>query len=66
MTGLKYVLKLRDGTVYEGMLGTDIRKTVDKRSDRAPHQIVYEVRKPSGVVIRVWEDEVAQVGGELV
>lgn len=60
-----YWIKMKDGTVHRGMLGQDIRKSLDRRSDNAPTQIVYEVRLPAGTWIRVWTDEVEGVGAEI-
>jgi len=54
---LKYTVKHVDGRVYTGKLGVDIRKTLDKRSDRSEAQLVFECRDPSGVWVRVWQDE---------
>lgn len=65
MTYPYYVLTLHDGTVHRGLLGREVRKTLDRRSAGAAVQVVYEVRSPSGAWVRVWADEVARVEAEL-
>jgi hypothetical protein len=54
------VLKTRDGTVYEGVQGRDIKSIVDPRT--TPHRKGYEVRTPKGVWIELWVDELAEFG----
>lgn len=67
MTGLRYVLKHKDGRVFDGQLGVDIRKTLDKRGGRDMSQVVYEIRDPkSGIWTTWWTDELEGVDAEMV
>jgi hypothetical protein len=65
MSRLNYTVVLHDGTVYRGMAGSEIVKTVDKRSPQSPVEMVFEVRLPSGVVVKVWSSEVREWSGEV-
>lgn len=63
---LKYTVVSRaTGREYKGRLGYDIKKTLDRRGDNAPVQIVYECLD-RGVWVRVWTDECAGVSGEVM
>ena len=69
MSRLRYVVKCKDGRVFEGRLGVDIVKTWDKHdrsSDLEKPQLCYECRGPGGVVVRVFADETSHVGASLV
>lgn len=69
MSGLKFTLVTKDGRTFEGELGTDIKKTLDKRNRAADHeqpQVVYECRSSSGVFVRVWNDELESINGENI
>lgn len=69
MSKLRYVVKHKDGRVFEGQLGVDIIKVIDKHdrsSDLEVPQLCYECRGPGGVVVRVFEDETLEVGASMV
>lgn len=67
MSGLRYVLKHKDGRIFDGQLGVDIRKTLDRRGDRDVPQVVFEIRDPrSGIWQMWWTDELEGVDAELV
>lgn len=61
MSGLHYTIKATDGTVYTGVLGRDVKKTVDRRSDQAPVETVFEVRTPGGLIVKLWPEQVAEI-----
>jgi hypothetical protein len=66
---LRYVVKCKDGRVFDGLLGVDIVKTIDKRdrtSDVETPQLCYECKGAGGVVVRVFEDETLSVGAAMV
>jgi hypothetical protein len=59
MTDPPYLtLKTRDGIVYEGFQGRDVKSIVDGRDGRKG----FEVRTPSGVIVELWVDELAEWG----
>lgn len=67
---LVYVVKCKDGRVFQGQLGVDIVKTIDKHdrtSDIERPQLCYECRDPkTGLIVRVFEDETSHVGAAPV
>ena len=66
-SALRYRLKARDGQVYEGILGNEIRKTLERPPGFAKPVVVYECIHPvSGLVVRLWPDDVAEVDAEPV
>jgi hypothetical protein len=52
------IIKMRDGTVHEGVLGRQLRRIIDARTKRAG----YEVRNERGVWLEVWDDDIAEFG----
>lgn len=66
-SALRYRIKTVDGTVYEGILGGDIRKTLEKPAGFAQPVLVYEARHPvSGLMMRLWPDMVESVDAEPI
>lgn len=67
---LQYVLKTTDDRTFVGVLGVDIRKTLDKRNRENQFEqpsVVYECKDPAtGLFVRVWEDEIASADAEMV
>lgn len=66
---LKYVLKTTDGRTFEGVLGVDMKKTLDKRNRESAFEqpsVVYECKDGNGLVVRVWADEIESAGAEIV
>lgn len=61
---VRYRIKTTDGTVYDGVLGADIRKTLEKPAGFAQPAVVYEAKHPvSGLMMRLWPDQVVEVEG---
>lgn len=67
---LRYVLKTTDGRTYVGVLGVDIKKTLDKRNRESQFEqpsVVYECKEiATGLFVRVWEDEIESADAEMV
>lgn len=61
----RHVFRLRDGEVIL-VAHRDARRTIDRRSDRAPIETVWEVTMPSGLVRRLWPEEIASWDQELM
>lgn len=65
---LKYVLKTNDGRTFTGVLGVEIKKTLDKRNRSDPNEtpsVVYECLH-NGLVVRVWESEIESADAEAL
>lgn len=54
----RHVFKLADG---ETLLvpQRDAQRVIDRRSDQAPPETCWDVKLPSGIVRRLWPDQIA-------
>ena len=65
MSPVVYTLKHVDGRVFSGLLGSDIIKTLDRRSDQAPVVVVFEATTKGGLVVRLWPEDVESLDAEM-
>lgn len=66
-SALRYRIKAVDGTVYDGILGVDIRKTLERPAGVGRPVVVYEAKHPvSGLVVRLWPEDIVEVEGEPI
>lgn len=54
---MRHRFVLHSGEVLE-VPGPLARRVIDKRSDRAPAETVWEITLPSGLIRRLWPDEI--------
>lgn len=59
-----YHIKHVDGRVFDGVSGRDVVKTVDRRGDSSPVVVVYEVKTPGGIVLKLWPEDIESIDAE--
>ena len=53
---LTHIFQLHNGETIE-CPHPDAHRVVDKRTDQAPPETVWEIRTPTGIIRRVWPNE---------